>query len=240
MPLVIGDEDIDDHPILGSNLCLPSLLRIPTLRKLQLMETHLGDRLWTSTQPSCSLEFLDLGSCGYETQEYNKSCTERILDNIATTCPIKTLYVHTSLDDSMFRDNEDPPLKSLRHIHLMPLLPTNQVLQTLLVLSSSPIEIISVECYEEDAVEMCYALEEFLNLRLQATGKSFYRHLRQVDLQFAVLDPAEPSTDHQESVGRVKQLCEQLQLMGDMPASDAAYKKMQGQFEKRPVHGFET
>lgn len=163
-------------------------------------------------------------------------CSERILRNIATHCPIRTLCVHTSLGDSAFSNYETSPLKGLRQIHLMPLLPTSQALQTLLALSGSPIEKISVECYEEDAVEMCYVLEEFLYLRLQAGGQSFYQNLRQIDLQFAVLDPAEPSTDHQEGVARVKKLCERLHLMGDMPSSDSVHKSP-SKFDKRLVQG---
>jgi hypothetical protein len=217
IPLVIGDDDIDDHPLLGSSLCLPSLLRIPTLRKLQLLETHLGDRLWASTRPSCPLEVLDLGSCGYETPEFNRLCTERIVYNVAHHCPIQSLHVNTSLEDVAFHDRHLTPLKLLRHVHLMPLLPPSQIVQTLMALSGSPVETISIECYEEDAVEMCYSLEEFLTMQLQGGKGFFYRDLTRINLHFVVLDPSEPMTEHEDSLERIKRLCKELQLIGDMP-----------------------
>jgi len=52
----------------------------------------------------------------------------------------------------------------------MPLLPVDRVVETLLTLSGSPVHTISVECYEEDALEMCYALKVFLTVRLQQPG----------------------------------------------------------------------
>jgi len=228
IPLVLGDEDIDDHPVLGSELSLPSLLRIPTLRELRLTETHLGDRLWTSTQPACALELLDLGSCGYETQEYNKICTERILNNVAEHCQIRTLYVHTS-----FEGDQNTALQHLQHLHLMPLLPTHMVLRTLLAFSSSPIEIISIECHEEDAVEMCSSMEEFLTIRLDLSNKPLYPALRRVNLQFAVLNPSEPSVDHRDPLHRVKKLCQGMQLAGDMPCSDAVCQNAEYPCEKK-------
>jgi len=218
--LVIGDEDIDDHPLLGSSLCLPSLLRIPTLRKLQLLDTHLGDHLWASTRPLCALEVLDLGSCGYETAEFNRMCSERIVRNVACHCPIKRLHVNTSLEDDVFRHQHITPLKLLTHIHLMPLLPADRVVQTLVALSGSPVEKISVECYEEDAVDMCYSLEEFLTMRLQGGEDSLYRVLKEMDLQFVVLNPSDPMTDHKDVLERVKWLCKELQLTGVMPSSE--------------------
>ncbi|KAK7042965.1 hypothetical protein VNI00_008702 [Paramarasmius palmivorus] len=39
VPLVLNDDDIPDHPTLGSDLYLPALLRIPTLRELTI-RTH--------------------------------------------------------------------------------------------------------------------------------------------------------------------------------------------------------
>lgn len=217
IPLVIGDDDIDDHPLLGSDLCLPSLLRIPTLRKLQLLETHLGDQLWASTRPLCSLEILDLGSCGYETHEYNRMCTERIVCNVAQHCPIQSLHVNTSLEDDIFQDQHSTPLKNLRCVHLMPLLPASQVVQTLVTLSGSPVETISIECYEEDAAEMCYSLEEFLTMQLHGGKEFFYRNLRELSLHFVALDPSEPMTEHEDSLDHIKRLCKELKLIGDMP-----------------------
>ncbi|KAJ7434751.1 hypothetical protein B0H11DRAFT_2258036, partial [Mycena galericulata] len=56
VPLVRGDEDIPDHPVLGSELSLPSLLSIPSLRQLTIRDTHLGDPRWASAPVACRLE----------------------------------------------------------------------------------------------------------------------------------------------------------------------------------------
>lgn len=218
VPLVVGDEDVEPHPILGSDLSLPSLLRIPTLRKLQLMETHLGDPLWGTIPSSPRLEILDLGACAHVPPEFNMMCAERIINNLARSSPIQELFISTPLQDGKFRDPLSTPLQSLHHIHLMPLLPVDCVVETLFTLSGSPIHTISVECYEEDAVEMCYALEAFLTMRSQQLDASFYPRLKAMNLHFVVLDPSFPMSDHNEGLGRVKRLCAAMGLTGEMPS----------------------
>lgn len=218
VPLVVGDEDVEPHPTLGSDLSLPSLLRIPTLRKLQLMETHLGDRLWGTTPSSPRLEILDLGACAHVPPEFNMMCTERIINNLARSSPIQELFVSTPLQDERFRDPLSTPLQSLHHIRLMPLLPVDCVVETLFTLSGSPIHTISVECYEEDAVEMCYALEGFLTMRSQQPDASFYPRLKVMNLHFVVLDPSFPMSDHNEGLGRIRKLCDGMGLAGEMPS----------------------
>lgn len=217
VPLVVGDEDVESHPVLGSDLSLPSVLRIPTLRRLQLSETHLGDPLWGITPSSSDLEVLDLGACGHENPEFNMMCTERIINNLARSSSIKEFFINTPLQDERFKDPFSTPLRSLHHIHLMPLLPVDRVVETLFTLSGSPIHTISVECYEEDALDMCYALEDFLTVRLQQPDSAFYQRLRVVHLHFVVLDPSFPMTDHDESLGRVRRLCDIMGLSGEMP-----------------------
>ena len=217
VPLVVGDEDVESHPILGSNLSLPSLLRIPTLRRLQLSETHLGDPLWGTTPSSSDLEVLDLGACGHESPEFNMMCTERIINNLARSSSIRELFISTPLQDERLKDPFSTPLRSLDHIHLMPLLLVDRVVETLFALSGSPIHTISVECYEEDALEMCYALEDFLTIRLQQPNATFYRRLTAINLHFVVLDPSFPMIEHNESLGRVMRLCDAMGLSGEMP-----------------------
>lgn len=219
VPLVVGDEDVEPHPILGSNLSLPSLLRIPTLRRLQLSETHLGDPLWGATPSSSHLDVLDLGACGYVTPEFNMVCTERIINNLSRSSSIRELFVSTPLQDERFRDPFSTPLQSLDHVHLMPLLPVDCVVETLFALSGSPVHTISVECYEEDAVEMCYALEDFLAMRLPPNV--FYQQLKVINLHFVALDPSFPKSDHNWSLGRVRSLCDAMGLVGEMPSLTA-------------------
>lgn len=144
-------------------------------------------------------------------------CTERIINNLARSSSIRELFVNTPLQDERFRDPFSTPLQSLDHIHLMPLLPVDCVVESLLTLSGSPVHTISVECYEEDAVEMCYALEDFLALRLQQPDV-FYRRLRVINLHFVALDPSFPRSDHNWSLGRVRRLCDVMGLAGEMPS----------------------
>ena len=217
VPLVVGDEDVESHPILGSDLSLPSLLRIPTLRRLQLSETHLGDPLWGTTPSSSDLGILDLGACGYESPEFNMMCTERIINNLARSSSIRELFISTPLQDERFKDPVSTPLRSLDHIHLMPLLPVDRVVETLFTLSGSPVHTISVECYEDEALEMCYALEDFLTIRFQQPAAALYRRLTVMNLHFVDLDPSFPKTEHNESLGRVRRLCDAMGLLGEMP-----------------------
>jgi len=217
VPLVVNGEDVESHPVLGSDLSLPSLLRIPTLRRLQLSETHLGDPLWSTAPSSFDLEVLDLGACGHETPGFNMMCTERIINSLAKSSSVRELFISTPLQDERFKDPFSTPLRSLVHIHLAPLLPVDKVVETLFTLSGSPIHTISVECYEEDALEMCNALENFLTVRLQQPGAAFYQRLRVMNLHFIALDPSSPMSEHSESLGRVRRLCDAMGLSGGMP-----------------------
>ena len=144
-------------------------------------------------------------------------CTERIINNLARSSSIRELFISTPLQDERFKGPFSTPLRSLGHIHLMPLLPVDRVVETLFTLSGSPVHTISVECYEEDALEMCYALEDFLTVRFQQPDALFYRRLRVMNLHFVVLDPSFPMVEHSESLGRVRRLCDAMGLSGKMP-----------------------
>ena len=144
-------------------------------------------------------------------------CTERIINNLGRSSSIRELFVSTPLQDETFKDPFSTPLRSLDHIHLMPLLPVDRVVETLFTLSGSPVHTISVECYEEDALEMCYALEDFLTMRLQQPDAAFYQRLGVINLHFVALDPSFPMVEHNESLGRVRRLCGVMGLVGDMP-----------------------
>ena len=218
VPLVVGDEDIEPHPVLGSDLSLPSLLRIPTLQALQISETHLGDRLWGTTPSSPNLQVLDLGAYGRNLPEFNMTCTERIINNLARSSPIRELFVSTPLQDETFKNSFSTPLRFLEHVHLTPLLPVDWVVEALCTLSGSPIHTISVESYEEDALEMCCALEDFLTLLLQQPDVAFYQGLRVLNLNFVAVDPSHPTSEHNESLGRVMALCATMGLSGEMPS----------------------
>ena len=111
VPLVTGDDDIPDHPLLGSELYLPSLLRIPTLTELIIRDTHLGDSRWATTPIACRLKVLDVGSCCHENEDSNRVCTERIMAAVGRT--IDEFSLTTSVSDSIFAKPSATPLQQL-------------------------------------------------------------------------------------------------------------------------------
>ena len=235
VPLVLGDEDIEPHPVLGSDLSLPSLLRIPTLQSLQLSETHLGDRLWGTTPSSPNLQVLDLGAYSQSDPESNMMCVERIINNLARSSSIRDLFVSTPLRDEMFKNSSSTPLRSLEHVHLTPLLPADRIVETLFTLSGSPIRTISVEGYEEDGLEVCCALEEFLTLVLQHPDVAFYQELKVMNLNFVPLDPSHPTSEHNETLRRVMTLWETMGLSGEMSPliSESSGEEPRGRFGRK-------
>ena len=182
VPVVSGDDDIPDHPRLGSDLSLPSLLSLPTLKKLKIRDTHLGDPKWSVTPISCSLEFLDLGSYCNESPDFNRVCTERIVGNVGHAVDEFSLNTALSGEKYAFEKPKETPLKKLRKIHLTPLFPVENVVDTLTTLSGSPVEELNVRCYEDDVLDMCSALEDFLSLRTERGDSDFYKHLSQISV----------------------------------------------------------
>lgn len=182
VPVVTGDESIPPHRLLGSELSLPSLLRLPTLKKLRIRDTHLGDPKWAITPIRCSLEFLDLGTCYHETQDFNRVCTERIVANVGHTVDEFSLNTTISTETFAFEQPKETPLKKLRKIHLTPLFPVENVVDTLSTLSGSPVEELSIRCHEDDVVDMCSALEDFLSLRVERAEADFYKQLSRIEV----------------------------------------------------------
>jgi hypothetical protein len=175
IPLVIGDEDIPTHPLLGTDLSLPSLLRIPSLRKLTIRDTHLGDERWATTPVACRLEVLDLGSC----QHANDAFTERIMAAVGPSVDEFTLT--TAVSDNLFAKPSVTPLQSLRKLHITPYFPIESVVDTMSNLAGSPIETLSMQCYEDDVVDACAALEDFLFLKVER-GPQFYDKLKNINV----------------------------------------------------------
>ncbi|KAH9944098.1 uncharacterized protein BXZ73DRAFT_39622 [Epithele typhae] len=232
VPVVKGDEDVPDHPLLGHELRLPALLRVPTLKKLRIKDTHLGDPQWETMPVRCALEVLDLGSCYHESTDYNRTCTERIMGNIGHT--VDECALNTALTPETFahaKSAERPrPLTRLRRVHLTPLFPVENVVDTLAALAESPVERLSVECHADDVVDMCDALTDFLHLRVAQGDKGFYRHL--LEISFSTVSdladafdiglgaraaafrraPEDLPADAAEAVRRLMAYCQELRL----------------------------
>ncbi|KAH8115963.1 hypothetical protein DFH11DRAFT_1583168 [Phellopilus nigrolimitatus] len=95
VPCVQRDECVPAHPLLGDELRLPQLFRLPNLKRLRLRDTHLGDPQWAGPElVCCPLEVLDLGSCAYVSPSANEMHTARILaraPSSITTCALTSL-----------------------------------------------------------------------------------------------------------------------------------------------------
>ncbi|KAF8906842.1 hypothetical protein CPB84DRAFT_1726059 [Gymnopilus junonius] len=216
-PLALNDEDIPDHPILGSELSLPSLLRIPTLRKLTIRDTHLGHEGWTTSPVACRLEFLDVGSCLHEDEDFNTRCTERIMAAVGPT--VDEFSLTAAVSDTLFSKPSVTPLQRLRSLHITPFFPVDSVVDTMANLAGSPVEKISVQCFEDEVVDMCQALEDFLALRLEK-GPQFYEKLKQINVSVtAATDDVDDLTSTQEEIDerlaaarRLQEFCRDLQL----------------------------
>ncbi|KAI0080248.1 hypothetical protein K474DRAFT_1590296 [Panus rudis PR-1116 ss-1] len=180
VPVADSDDDIPAHPLLGTELSLPSLLRLPTLKSLRIRDTHLGDANWADVPVHCALEFLDLGSCYFESQDFNRICTERIVANVGHSVGEFSLNTAITGESIHFAKPQETPLKHLRKIHLTPLFPVDNVVDTLTTLSGSPVEELSVRCYEDDVADVCAALEDFLNLRVERGDAALYQHLKEI------------------------------------------------------------
>ncbi|KAH9477408.1 hypothetical protein JR316_0009621 [Psilocybe cubensis] len=217
-PLALNDDDIPDHPVLGSELSLPSLLRIPTLRKLTIRDTHLGHEAWTSIPVACRLQVLDIGSCYHGDDGFNTRCTERIMTAVGPT--VDEFSLTAAVSDSVFSEPTATPLARLRKLHITPFFPVDSVVETMANLAGSPVEKISVQCFQEDMVDICSALEKFLSLRVER-GPEFYHKLKQIDV--SVTNNADEDEDDDtptdketqerlEATKRLQDFCRDLQL----------------------------
>ncbi|KIY48418.1 hypothetical protein FISHEDRAFT_58920 [Fistulina hepatica ATCC 64428] len=179
VPLVRGDDDVPDHPLLGRDLCLPMLLRIPTLRHLAVRDTHLGDPRWMTTPVECQLQVLDLGSCFEASEDSNRVCIERIMSAVGPT--VDEFSLMTAVSDARFSREKDTPMPCLRKLHISPFFPVDSVVDTMDHLAGSPIESVSMQCYDDDVADVCAAVEDFLGLRA-SRGADYYSHLSRIDL----------------------------------------------------------
>ncbi|KAF4563957.1 hypothetical protein EYR36_003206 [Pleurotus pulmonarius] len=239
VPLVLGDSDIPDHPALGPALNLPSLLTIPSLRKLHIHGTHLGDPAWASVPVRAKLHVLDLGACCHENDAANRLCTERIMAAVGPT--VDEFALTTSVHDAKFAQKGVTPLQKLRKLHISPFFPVESIVDTVANLAGSPIESLSVQCYEDDVVDTCSAMEEFLSLRVER-GPLFYDSLKTIHLTVAANDfdgdghdddedaddvdgddAAADAKERSAAVRRLQDFCNDLKLASEVGSRAAAH-----------------
>lgn len=182
VPVVVGDADIAAHPALGpAPLSLPSLLLIPSLRTLRLRDTHLGDARWGTTPPQCALDTLELGSCCYEPPEFNATCAQRILAAVGHS--VRELSLGAALQHPC-------TLPRLTTLHVSPLVPLENLVETLACVGGAPVAALTIECHEDDLTEAQDALKELHDICVERAPP--FAQLTSVSLR-TVADLFEPS-----------------------------------------------
>ncbi|KAJ7721956.1 hypothetical protein DFH07DRAFT_760218 [Mycena maculata] len=214
VPLVRGDEDIPDHPVLGSELSLPSLLSIQSLRQLTIRDTHLGDPRWSSAPVACRLEVLDLGNCAHEADAPNRLAIERIMSAVGPSLSsfslATALSARSPADEGIFA-KPSTPLPRLRRLHISPFFPVDEVVDTMAALAGSPIEALSVQCFADDVADACGALEAFLSMRV-ARGPAFYEKLARIDVSVAGEEGVDNAHIDVRATKRLQDFCHDLRL----------------------------
>lgn len=150
VPIVTNDFDVPPHPLLGSDLALPNLLRLSSLRTLEIRDTWLGcDTKIEIDRPAPSpLENLVLTGSMYSTdiQSESHACTTWL-----HACPsLRSFELGTTLAPL------PQPLTAPRvsHVHInASRIPVDELTSTLDVLKSCDVESISIAYEQERHVE---------------------------------------------------------------------------------------
>jgi hypothetical protein len=117
-------------------------------------------------------------------------------------------------NDKLFAKPSETPLQKLRKLHITPFFPLDSVVETISNLAGSPIESLSMQCYEDDVVDVCNALEDFLTIKLDR-GPEFYQKLTRINVS---VTPAGYSATEEEveertkAAKRLQDFCRQLRL----------------------------
>jgi hypothetical protein len=163
----MNDFDIPSHPILGNELALPSLLRLPSLRTMEIRDTWLGCDTkieFDSSTSHASLERLVLTGSMYssDAEREGQACTAWLracgasLGSFGLGIPLAMPQEHTPLVE--ISTARPPPLESTRvsHVHLNAsrILP-DDLSSTLDVLSSCDIESVGITYEDETTGSGC-------------------------------------------------------------------------------------
>ena len=119
-------------------------------------------------------------------------------------------------NNSLFSKRTLTPLPNLRQLHITPFFPVENVRETMANLAGSPVERISVRCFEADVADFCVALEEFLVMRCEADS-SFYDELHGIDVSVVqshldLQTTKEEREEREEAARRLQELCRDLRI----------------------------
>ncbi|KIY63975.1 hypothetical protein CYLTODRAFT_493511 [Cylindrobasidium torrendii FP15055 ss-10] len=197
-PVVRDDANIPAHPTFGADLALPNILRIPTLKNLEIRDTPLDDERWDTVPIACSVTNIELDS----------DDADRVLARVQKTVQ------HVSLGVTLpVRDECQCP--SLTRLHTTPYFPPDAFLSTLITptLSTAPITRLSAECFADDLPELCDAIGDFLVMRQKAPA--LCPKLEHVDVRVLHGEQTPIEEDALESMTRLIRLCMEHQLRCD-------------------------
>ncbi|KAF9226308.1 hypothetical protein BS17DRAFT_777039 [Gyrodon lividus] len=189
VPIVMNDFDIPPHPILGSDLALPSLLRLSSLQTIEIRDTWLGCDTKidfdSSSIPCASLEKLVLTGSMYsaDAQREGQACAAWLR---ACGASLRSFELGTSLE--MPQEDTPPvqrstarqtPLKLPRvsHLHInASRILADDLISTLDVLSSCSVGSISIAYEDENTGSGCASQKS-------ASEEEFARECALDDLQ---------------------------------------------------------
>lgn len=193
VPIVTNDFDVPPHPLLGSDLALPNLLRLASLRTLDIRDTWLGCDTKIEIDHPPALQKLVLTGSMYsaDTRSESQACSAWLF-----ACPsLCSLELGTSLAPPL--EPSTPPRVSHVHINASRI-PVDDLSSTLDALQSCAIESISIgyeqarlddaplkddfarECALDDLQDWSVAIEAFLEER----SREEWSQLSHVDVFF--------------------------------------------------------
>ncbi|KAG9311774.1 hypothetical protein JVU11DRAFT_8019 [Chiua virens] len=139
VPVVTNDFDVPPHPRFGSHLSLPNLLRIPSLRSLEILDTWLGCDSKIDARASSSLQNLVLTGSMYssESQSESLACSTWL-----HACPsLHSFHLGSAL--APLPHPSSPPRVSHVHINASRI-PVDDLSSTLDALASCHVQSISI------------------------------------------------------------------------------------------------
>lgn len=146
VPIITNDFDVPPHPLLGSDLALPNLLRLPCLRTLDIRDTWLGcdTKIGPAVAP---LERLVLTGSMYatESQSESQACAAWL-----HACPsLRSVELGTALAPLAHA----PTTPRVSHVHInASRIPVDALPSTLDALASCSVETLSI-AYEQQPTD---------------------------------------------------------------------------------------
>ena len=177
VPLILNDYDVPSHPILGDNLCLPSLLKLPNLKSLDLKDVWIDcDENMNVQERRGQLEHISLSGSMYRDVELeSKACLAWIRACGPSLRSFKTGILLAEPQSSICLRNDSMSVKDESVLSPLPILTNfdvdaervalDDLVSTLSALTACEIKQITIVnarmCAAQDAFTRECASEEF-------------------------------------------------------------------------------